>query len=169
MREHASKPRPAVPAPSGRARSRSRGESRRAAFPWDLHAVLQRTRRGRSLPFADGLPDAALPLSPPTRRSSCELDCWPVARRSRKSKPPGSGRKLQRAARAKAAPELAKVCRGTGIEAGNGESAPRDKVSAAAHLGWTAATEIGFDQLAPAEARSFQPTHASSLPTHCFD
>jgi hypothetical protein len=120
---------------------------------------------------------------PPTWLSSCELDCWPVARRSwtRKSKPPGSERKLQRAARAKPAPLLAKVCRGTGIEAGNGESkirermpAPGDKASAATpHLRRTAATEIGtaatVDKLALAEARSFHFAHTGSLPTHCFD
>jgi len=63
---------------------------------------------------------------------------------------------------------------------GNGESkipermpAPRDKVSAAVpHLRWTAATEIGtasLDELALAEARSFQLADTDSLPTHCFD
>ena len=63
---------------------------------------------------------------------------------------------------------------------GNGESkipermpAPRDKVSAAVpHLRWTAATEIGtasLDELALAEARSFQLADTDSLPTHRFD
>jgi len=85
------------------------------------------------------------------------------------------GKKLQRFTRARPAPSLAEVCRLLGLIPER-MPAPRGKVSAAAaHLGWTPATEIGttpFDKLALPEATTFdlliparfQPIVSISLP-----